>query len=273
MDKNGKFTLEDAGFNMGVNVKLTKRDKKTGRIIETREGHNTCLKMQLMGIVKWLNGDFNDTTQSYLYHYNWIPRYLGVGTNLANYETTEDVVSEVNINDTHLLSEISPRIKLPERNKIINRSSQRYIQLVISTYLPSEYYNGEVISEAGLFSGESGNNCLFRIVFDGITKTEDSIIEIDWTISVISVESTNQPYVESDKIDLLQKLEEILDVLRTTYDSSNTDLLDLINETKYTGIYDYGRNDIGQATIDADVALLDEKLEKFKEGFINNSGS
>ena len=183
---NNNFDISDAGFNVGVNVRITKRDKLTGKILEERKGHNRCLKMQLMGIVKWLNGEFNPT-QSYLVHYDWIPRYLAVGTNTATSTTPPGITSEVTINDTRLLSELSPRLKLPERNKIINRSTQNYIQLVIATYLPEELYVNEAIAEAGLFSGETGNNCLFRITFDPIIKTTDSVVEVNWTISVISV--------------------------------------------------------------------------------------
>ena len=213
MNSNGTFTLEDAGFTVGINVKLTKRNKNTGRVLETRQGHNTCLKTQLMGIVKWMNGEFNESAP-FLLGADWIPRYLGVGTNIATYENVEgnSVGTEVNVNDTRLLSEISPRMKLPERNTIVNRSTQRYVQLVISSYLPSEYYNDEVIAEAGLFSKESGNNCLFRIVFDGINKTEDSVIEVDWTISVISIESNNEPYESIDKSDLRLSMEQLLDL-------------------------------------------------------------
>lgn len=211
MNTNGTFSMEDAGFTVGINVKLTKRNKDTGRVLETRQGHNTCLKMQLMGLVKWLNGEFNES-QNFLQCNEWIPRYLGVGTNVATYEGSGGVTSEVNVNDTRLLNELPPRMKLPERNTIVNRSTQRYVQLVISSYLPSEYYNNEVISEAGLFSKESGNNCLFRIVFDGIEKTEDSVIEVDWTISVISIESNNQPYESIDKSDLRLSMEQLLDL-------------------------------------------------------------
>ena len=190
---NGTLDISDAGYTIGVNVRIIQRNAKTGRILAQREGHNRCLKMQLLGITKWLNGEFNDT-QDYLLHYDWIPRYLAVGTNQATMDSSPGITSEVNVNDTRLLSELQPRMKLPERNKIINRSTQAYTQLVITSYLPQEYYNGQTIREAGLFSKESGNNCLFRIVFDGIPKTEDSVIEINWIISVISVDSQNQPY-------------------------------------------------------------------------------
>lgn len=260
---NGTFSLADAGFNVGVNVKITKRNAKTGRIIETREGHNTCLKMQLLGIVKWLNGEFNDT-QSYLSHYDWIPRYLGVGTNQATYESSEGVKTSVDINDTRLLKEISPRIALTERQKIVNKATQRYVQLVISTYLPSEYYNGETIAEAGLFSRQSGNNCLFRIVFDGITKTEDSVIEVDWTISVISVESDGEPYEETDKQDLDNKILEIFDTIQK-YDKDNESLKQIFNDILNVGIPIYSQIGVTQAQVDSVVASLDKDLENLKE--------
>lgn len=50
------FNIEDAGFTLGVNVKITKRDRMTGQVLEERKGHNRCLKTQLMRIskmVKW----------------------------------------------------------------------------------------------------------------------------------------------------------------------------------------------------------------------------
>lgn len=254
---NGNFSIQDAGFNIGVNVRITQRDKNTGRVIAERKGHNRCLKMQLMGIVKWLNGEFNPS-QSYLIHYDWIPRYLGLGTNTADVVNTSGISSEVTINDTKLLNEISPRIKLPERNKIINKSSQSYIQLCIVTYLPSDKYNGEAIAEAGLFSKDSGNNCLFRITFDPILKTEDSVVEINWTISVISVDSDNKPYEELDKSDLREAMNQLLDKFALKY----PDLKDACEHLKSPGIYYYGRNDVSQTEVDQATALLTDDANK-----------
>ena len=229
------FNINDTAFDVGVNVRITKRDKHTGKILEKREGHNRCLRMQLMGIVKWLNGEFNDT-QPYLLHYQWIPRYLGLGTNIASGAVPPGISTEVSISDTRLLHEISPRIKLPERNKIINRSTQNFIQLVIVTYLPEDQFVGESLGEAGLFSQESGNNCLFRITFDPIVKDTDSVVEINWTISVISVESTGQPYEDQDKTDLRQSMEALLDRFAELYPT----LKDAVTILKDPCIYDYG---------------------------------
>ena len=240
---NDTFSIRDAGFNIGVNVRVTKRDRKTGRILMERQGHNRCLKQQLVGLAKFLNGEFNETNHRIIN--NWIPRYLGVGNNLAVGEIV-GVTSSVNINDTKLLNEIYPRLKLPEKNTIVNRSTQKYVQVCINTYLPEGWYVGETISEAGLFSNETGNNCLFRIVFDGIPVTEDSVVEISWVISIISVDSENQPYVESDKDDLFLAMKQILNRISLLHPELKTVCDDIID----SGIPEYGRSDSTQDTID-----------------------
>ena len=240
------FNMEDAGFNVGVNVRIRSLDKKTGRVLAERQGHNRCLKMQLLGLVKWLNGEFNPS-QSYLISYDWIPRYLGVGTNVATGgDAPSTVTTQVNINDTRLLNEISPRVKLPERNKVVNKSSQSYIQLIISTYLPEDQYNGQTIAEAGLFSEPTGNNCLFRITFEDIPKTEDSVVEVTWTISVISVDSGNEPYEEVNKTDLRLSMEHILDKFAELYPPFKP----ACDDIKNIGIYVYGKSDADQIQVD-----------------------
>lgn len=241
---DGKFHIKDAGFNVGVNVKITKRDKKTGRVLETREGHNRCLRMTLMGIAKYLNGEFNDT--NYLILSDWIPRYLGIGTNIATVDSDAGITSEVSINDARLLNEISPRIKLPDKNTVVNRSSQSYVQIIISTYLPESYYNGQIIREAGLFSKPTGNNCLFRIVFDDIKKDTDSVVEVNWTISLISIDSENQPYEEYSKADLRESINEVVEQLGVLYPGFEK----YVEDTK-ASIFEYGRSDSTEESIKA----------------------
>lgn len=255
MSKHGSFTMQDASFTIGVNVKVTNRNKKTGRVLDERIGHNTCLKNQLVGLVKWLNGEFNETA-NYQQCSDWIPRYLGVGTNESTYMSDNGVKTEVNINDTRLLNEISPRMLLPERNKIVNRSTQRYVQLVINAYLPSEYYNDRDIAEAGLFSRETGSNCLFRITFDPIHKTEDSVVEVTWVISVISIESNNQPYEEVDKADLRQSMERLLDKFKEKYPN----LTKACDDFKTQGIPVLMKQDTTQEIVDETTKLLEDDL-------------
>ena len=76
------LNIKDTAFDVGVNVKITKRNKYTGKVMETREGHNRCLRMQLMGLIKFLNGEFIEDNP--WVSYQWIPRYLGLGTNVAS---------------------------------------------------------------------------------------------------------------------------------------------------------------------------------------------
>lgn len=227
----GILSMTDAGYVVGANVCLTKRDKKTGKVLQQVSGHNRCLRMQLMGITKFLNGEFNGT--SYTQAQDWIPRYLGLGTNMASVDSDSHIKQEVQINDTRLLDEISPRLKLPDRNTVVNRTAQSYVQLVITTYLPEELYNGQTIREAGLFSKATGNNCLFRIVFDEISKERDSVVEVTWTISIISIDSQNEPYEEYSKADLREAINEVIErtaQLYTPYEEIVNDFEDCIYE-------------------------------------------
>lgn len=246
----GEFKSQDACFNIGVNVKIVKRHKITGRVLETREAHNRCLKLTLMGLAKFLNGEYNET-QPQVTYYDWIPRYLGVGTNLGAYDSGSGVTSTVSINDTKLLDEISPRIKLPDRHTIVNKSTQSYVQLIISTYLPESYYNGQTLREAGLFSKSTGNNCLFRVTFDDIKKTQDSIVEVNWTISIISVDSQNEPYEETNKDDLFNAIKQLIlryGELCPKFVEANVDLINAITE--------YGRSDSSEASIQANTETI-----------------
>lgn len=256
--KKGSLNMTDAGYTVGVNVKLTKRDKHTGAVLETREGHNRCLRMELMGITKFLNGEFNDT--SYTLAQEWIPRYLGLGTNIASVDSDSHIKQEVQINDTRLLDEISPRLKLPDRNTIVNRTAQSYVQLVITTYLPEELYNGQTIREAGLFSKATGNNCLFRIVFDEITKERDSVVEVTWTISIISIDSQNEPYEEYSKADLREAINEVIErtaQLYTPYDEIVSDFEDCIYECIKTDSTEESIAEATQKMIDIYIRMQD----------------
>lgn len=254
----GKFSIEDAGFAAGINVRVTKRNKNTGAVQLVREGHNRCLKQQLMGIVKWLNGEFNES--SYLVGWDWVPRYLAIGTNTATAGTPPGITTEVSINDTRLLNEISPRMKLPERNKVVNRASQSYVQLIINTYLPEGVYTNETVGEAGLFSRETGNNCLFRIAFEPFTIDSDSVVEINWTISVISVESENKAYEEVDKSDLRLSMEQVLNRFAELYPTIAPACYDM----RDTALYELFRQDTTQAQIDNATKLMNDALVSLK---------
>lgn len=255
----------EAAFNMGVNVCITKRDKKTGRILQQERGHNRCLKQTLLGIAKYLNGEFNPTqplknadNPSYRLEDDWIPSWLAVGTNIGAYGNgAASVTNVVNVNDTKLLNEISPRMRLPERNKLIARNEQSYVQLIINTYLPDELYIGERIAECGLFAQETGNNCLFRIALaEPIVKEVDSVVEVMWTISIVSIDSQNSPYVEVDKSDLKASLEHLLDKYAGYTKAGKKVNIDNSVAVFKDAMYDYYRKDIDQDGVDTTVSEL-----------------
>lgn len=254
----GELKTQDGAFNVGVNVDIKAINVKTGETVKHVRGHNRCCKLQLMGISKFLNGEFNKSNPAATY-YDWIPRYLALGTNQAAYDSGTSVTSIVNINDTKLLNEISPRIALPERNTIINRSTQSYVQLVIDTYVPETAYNGRTIREAGLFSKATGNNCLFRITFDDINKTEDIVLEVNWIISIISIDSQNQPYEETVKIDLWNAITLLLNSFKKSVPPIATFCDDISN-----AIQEYTKSDSTNDSIKLQTDIINNDVNIMK---------
>ena len=256
-----KLKMQDAGFTIGVNFCITKRDKKTGRVLQQEKSHNRCLMNQLTGIAKFLNGEFNNTADTFNRDYfNWIPRYLGIGTNVSAGESS--VGTTVKMTDTRLLNEILPesgRMKLPETNKIITRAGQAYIQIVIEAYLPNELFNNMDLREAGLFSKEKGNNCLFRIIFPEVHKEENSVVMISWTITIISIDSQGDPTVVVDKTDLELAFQTAMTKLAAIYPNT-TDLAKALYDSTdaNSAILVYGDRAATQETVNKCV----EKLNK-----------
>lgn len=211
MNKSNVINKSSSAVN--VNVRLTKRDATTGRILHNVEGHNRVTKMAIMGIIRFCNGEFNDTTP--LTILNYIPRYLALGSNTAG-TINPGVTSEVTVNDSKLLSEImsdtgeNMRIKLTQRN-IENRYTNPYIKLTIRCFIPVDRFVGEKIGEAGLFTDEIGNNCWARITFEPFTKELNTVVDVTWEITVVSMESSNQPYEEVDKDSLKLAIDNALD--------------------------------------------------------------
>lgn len=174
-------------FGMRNNVRVRVFDKDN-HIVSEQYRSNMCTKLALMGIIKFINGEFNESMpnlMSQLEYYR--PRYLAVGTNQATV-INEGVTTIVNVNDSKLLTEIPPRIRLTQRNIIESRYTDPFMKLTIRCLIPTTYYNGETIREVGLFSKETGDNCFARIVLtEPINKTEDMVIDVTWEITVISL--------------------------------------------------------------------------------------
>ena len=195
---------------MYQNVCITRRSK-TGKILEQRTAKNRITKLMLFGICKFLLGHFNDSSPDKIYEY--IPRYLALGTNTPGPDANIAGVTTVSsVNDARLLNEITQssttgasesvkRVWIAERNmcKLNSKFSDPLMKVSIKTYISSNHYDGVSIGEAGLFSKEKDNNCLARVCFSPIVKNPDEVLDIQWDITLLSYGETK--YAEKLQID------------------------------------------------------------------------
>lgn len=186
------------------NVCITRRSK-TGKILEQRTAKNRVTRLMLYGIGKFLLGQFNNSSPDKIYEY--IPRYLALGTNVPGPDSLNaGVTITSSVNDTRLLNEIKyasttgatesvKRVWIAERNmcKLNTKFSDPYIKVSIKTYISSNHYDGMSIGEAGLFSKEKDNNCLARVCFPPIIKNPNEVLDIQWDITLLSYGETKYP--------------------------------------------------------------------------------
>lgn len=187
------------------NVRLRCINTKTGKCSVERAAKNRVTRLMLWGISKFLSGEFNDSTPDKIYEY--IPRYLALGTNTPGIDAAQSGVSTlVTVNDTRLLNEITEvastgakeavkRISIQSRQhmKTSTRFTDPFVKLSLTMYVSSHQFDGCTIGEAGLFSKERDNNCVARVVFSPFKKGEDEVIEICWDITLLSYGTTKYP--------------------------------------------------------------------------------
>ena len=189
---------------MYQNVHIRCINSKTGATRVERHIKNRVTRLMLWGIAKFLAGEFNDSTPDKIYEY--IPRYLALGSNTASSSSSDSVKTVVTVDDTCLLneykvltatgsSEAVKRINIEGRqhNKTVTAFSEPFIKLSFRTYVKSTHYDELQIGEAGLFSKEKGNNCLARVVFPSFTKKPGEVIDIQWDITLLSYGTTKYP--------------------------------------------------------------------------------
>ena len=186
------------------NVTIRRR-AKSGKILEERHAKNRVTRLMLYGIGKFLLGQFNNSSPDKIYEY--IPRYLALGSNTVGVDaSTTNVTTVSSVNDTRLLNEFTKasttgatesiaRINIAERNmcKLNTKFSDPFIKVSIKTYVSSTHYDGLSIGEAGLFSKEKDNNCLARVCFAPIVKNPGEVLDIQWDITLLSYGETKYP--------------------------------------------------------------------------------
>ena len=194
-----------------INVHIKVRKPATGEVVYD-------VKQPLFTMLRAINGEFSQCddetvrTNKRFQLYNFIPRYIAFGSGTA----------EVDINDTKLDHELThpdsetgeeviyPRMKLTRTNTIENKYDAPYIKVTIKHFVPLTSLVNEDITEAGLFCEETGDNCFARIIFDKFTKDDTMVIDVTWEITIIIIETEEEPYASVDKIALRRAIKDSL---------------------------------------------------------------
>lgn len=211
MNKLELFGYGQAGVAFPeVNVRIRVRRPSTGEVIYDKEKHNRVLKLPLFTLLRSINGEFSKCddetirTNKRFQLYNLIPRYLAFGSGKK----------EVDINDTKLDQELNrPRMKLIKSNSLENRYESPFIKITIKHFVPLTDLVGETLSEAGLFCESTGDTCWARIVFDPFEKDDTMVVDVTWEITVLIIETEDEPYSAVDKLDLRQTLKSGIDYI------------------------------------------------------------
>lgn len=186
----------DCGIN--VNVAIRHVNKDTGEIKEW-EGHNIATRTMVLGIYKYLRGDFakNDTEDDM---YDYFPQFLilGAGNTPATYD---DTVLETPLNKDGDKDDTPPyttgsQVWRFEVGSSGYSDSTRTITLPLRFYVGSNELAGTTakpteIWEVGLIS-KNGNLCARYVIKPEdnppILKAENDFIDVLWEISITAIQ-------------------------------------------------------------------------------------
>lgn len=155
----------------------------------------------------------------------YVPKYLAVGSNqqpLTGAPGTDTVVKFTDTSLFHELDDSAVTGELPENNRIkLNRGNyvednteDGYIQIQYEAYIPEDRFVGETIGELALMTQKTGWYAYARVSgFEPFIKTEGSVVQIIWTITVKSIESSTR-FIQLDKKYLRESIEKAINVLQ-----------------------------------------------------------
>lgn len=198
------------------------RKRTDGTIINSHIVKNRVLKEYgLYSYIRFILGSFNNES---LWDWNqYVPKYLAVGSNMAPLTGAPGTSTAVKISDIGLFHELddskvtgekgTPRIKLNRANYIEDDEESGYLEVQYEAYVPEDRFVGETIGEFGLMTMAKGQCAFARIAgFEPFVKEPNTVIQIIWTITVISVESSTR-YAPPIKRYLREAIEKAIDVL------------------------------------------------------------
>lgn len=185
------------GIDCGINANVAIRhvNKRTGEVKEW-EGHNIATRTMILGIYKFLRGDFaKENTEDDMYDY--FPQFLIVGAGNAPTTYDDSVLEYPLYRDGSIDDSPSPYTEGSILAKF-EVGSSGYSDSTRTITLPLRFYinsndlagttaNPTIIKEVGLVS-KNGNLCARYVLDTPIEKTEDDFIDALWEISITAVQ-------------------------------------------------------------------------------------
>lgn len=218
-----------AGLLFPTNVHILHKSL-SGQLLNERTIKNMVLKEYgLYSYIRFILGSFkNGNLSSDADQY--IPKYLALGSNQPPLTGAVGTTTAVNVTDTSLYHEINDtaitgetknRINLNRANYVEDNQGEPYLKVQFEAYVPEDRFVNETIGEAALMTGETGWNAFARVSgFEPFVKVPNTVIQIIWEITIISVESYVK-YAPPTKIYLKECIEKAIDVLeKFTSDAS-----------------------------------------------------
>lgn len=192
-----------------------------GRLLNQFDIKNRVLKQfGLYSYCRFILGDFYNN--NLLDEGQYIPKYLAVGSNSGDLNGAPGTGTTVKITDVSLYHELSDdtavgennqRIKLNRASYIEDNADEPYLKIQYEAYIPEDRFVGQTIGELGLMTGKTGFNAFARIAgFEPFIKEPNSVVQVIWEITIISVESSTR-LVPPIKTYLRESIEKAIDVL------------------------------------------------------------
>lgn len=211
-----------AGLIFPSNVRIIQTSTDGTLIRDTAVKNRVLKEYGLYSYCRFILGSFNNGSL-----WDWkqyVPKYLAVGTNKAPLTGAPGTDTAVQITDISLFHEIDDcavtgepiennRIKLNRANYIEDNEDDPYIKIQFEAYIPEDRFVNCEIGEMALMTMPTGWNAYARITgFPEIKKIPNTVIQVIWEITIISIESSDR-YTALVKKYLLEAVEKAIDVL------------------------------------------------------------
>ena len=100
-----------------------------------------------------------------------------------------------------------------------------------------------------------------RITFPRFKKDDVTVVDITWEITIISLESTDEPYVDIDKSGLWSSFTNAFGILVNKYGSDLNNLMSLLEE----GIKVYASQYVDQQTVSDIAQRISLEADRIKD--------